>query len=272
MRITSISLAFAALFVTATLLLSPCYPTPELLAPRSPAPEAAGAQAAPPPLVPSTPMEAALDELRRRFPNQVVIGFEELFDPRPESEPQIDPGPADTNLEAALDRVRRVAPQYRVDLREDGLVHVYPAKGTADPVHLLDIRIKHFPMPQDHCLQAAMAGIDEPFSNYAPELEQFLIAHREAWDRAHRQVVRGYAGDILGDCYRSYASGPAYTNIIVREALNLLAVRSLKLSRREVEPIGPIYDRPAALSWKFRFRREPDADTGLGGVPLFQTF
>jgi hypothetical protein len=24
--------------------------------------------------------------------------------------------------------------------------------------------------------------------------------------------------------------------------------------------------------WKFRFRREADADTGLGGVPLFQTF
>jgi len=26
------------------------------------------------------------------------------------------------------------------------------------------------------------------------------------------------------------------------------------------------------VSWKFRFRREPDAATGLGGIPLFQTF
>ena len=32
-----------------------------------------------PATIPSTPMEAALDALRSRFPNQVVIGFEELW-------------------------------------------------------------------------------------------------------------------------------------------------------------------------------------------------
>jgi hypothetical protein len=58
----------------------------------------------------------------------------------------------------------------------------------------------------------------------------------------------------------------------VREALNLLAIRSLKVSRGEVQPNSPIYGKLVPVSWKFRFRREPDADTGLGGVPVFQTF
>jgi len=112
-------------------------------------------------------MEAALDELRRRFPNQFVIGFEELFDPRPESEPHIDLGPADTPFAAALERVRHIGPQYRVALLEGRLVHVYPAKETADPLHLLDLRIKEFLMPPDSCLASAIANIDQPVVNYA---------------------------------------------------------------------------------------------------------
>ena len=42
------------------------------------------------PIVTSTPIEKALDELRVRFPKDIVIGFEELFDPRPDREPQVD--------------------------------------------------------------------------------------------------------------------------------------------------------------------------------------
>ncbi|HME36213.1 MAG TPA: hypothetical protein VKF84_13335 [Candidatus Sulfotelmatobacter sp.] len=265
--------AFALLFLTATVLLDPCSPTPEL-APRPQASEVTSTQAVlpPPPLVPSTPMEAALDELRRRFPNQFVIGFEELFDPRPESEPHIDLGPADTTFAAALERVRRVAPQYRIDLLKGNLVHVYPAKTTADPIHLLDVRLAEFHMPQDSCLQTAIGGIDRIFDSYAPELAQLLFDRRAAWNRAHGQMVTGYAGDVLGNCVRSAAPGPAYSNITVREALNLLALRSLKVSRGEAEPVGQIHRKIEPISWKFRFRREPDADTGLGRVPLFQIF
>lgn len=273
MRAATISLTFAIFYLTATAaLLDPYLPILELHAQHSRAHGAARTQVAPlPPLVPSTPMEAALDELRRRFPNQVVIGFEELFDPRPESEPQIDLGPADITLVAALERVRRAASQYRVDLLEGGLVHVYPAKGTADPLHLLDVRIKDFVMPQDCCLGTALAGIDEPFHNYAPELGKLMFERKEAWGRAHGRPT-GYAGDILGYCYRRYAPGPTYRNITVREALNLMALRSLELSRKEVGPNGPIYGKLNPISWKFRFRREPDSDTGLVGVPVFQTF
>jgi hypothetical protein len=63
-----------------------------------------------------------------------------------------------------------------------------------------------------------------------------------------------------------------YRNITVRDALNLMARRSLRVSRGEVTPNGSICPPHKPLSWKFRFRREPDADSGLGGVPLFQTF
>src|SRR5271169_5645296 len=104
-----------------------------------------------------------------------------------------------------------------------------------------------------------------------PELAQLLVERRIAWNEAHGRPTR-YAGDILGYCYRTYAPGPAYFGITVREALNLMAVRSLKVSRGEVELNSTIYGKFEAVLWKFRFRREPNADTGLGGVPLFQTF
>src|SRR5215469_18618631 len=59
----------------------------------------------------STPMEAALDALRSRFPNQIVVGFEALWDVRPAREPQIDLGPTNSTLEQVLARIRRENPQ-----------------------------------------------------------------------------------------------------------------------------------------------------------------
>ena len=56
-------------------------------------------------IVTSTPIEKALDDLRARFPNSIVIGFEELFDPRPDSEPQVDLGPQGLALAQVLNRV-----------------------------------------------------------------------------------------------------------------------------------------------------------------------
>jgi hypothetical protein len=45
------------------------------------------------PITNSTPIEKVLEELRVRFPKDIVIGFEERFDPRPDREPQVDLGP-----------------------------------------------------------------------------------------------------------------------------------------------------------------------------------
>ena len=61
-------------------------------------------------------MDAALDALRSRFPNQVVIGFEELWDVRPQREPQIDLGPGNSTLEQVVARIRRENPKYRIEL------------------------------------------------------------------------------------------------------------------------------------------------------------
>src|SRR5260370_22913469 len=62
----------------------------------------------------STPIEKALDELRVRFPKDIVIGFEELFDPRPDREPQVDLGPPGLSLDQVLNHVRSVDPKYHV--------------------------------------------------------------------------------------------------------------------------------------------------------------
>ena len=67
--------------------------------------------------VPSTPMEAALDALRTRFPNQVVVAFEELRDTRPGGEPHVDLGPPDSSLKQVVDRIRHANPKYKVDLQ-----------------------------------------------------------------------------------------------------------------------------------------------------------
>jgi hypothetical protein len=220
-------------------------------------------------IVKSTPIEKALDELRARFPNRIVIGFEELFDPRPDKEPQIDLGPTGSSLAQVLNRIRIIDPKYRVELLQGGLVHVYPAKRKVDPVGLLDIQLREFSMPQDSCLDQAIENFDS--RGYARELTEFLGKREEAWDRKHGGQVSGVLGDTLGNCFPMAAPGPVYRHISVRDALNLMARRSLQVSRGDVTPNDP-YPPYKPLSWKFRFRREPDANTGLGGVPFFQAF
>ncbi len=93
--------------------------------------------------VPSTPIEAALDALRSRFSNQIVIGFEETFDVRPDRTPDVDLGPPNSTLQQVIDRIRHANPNYKIDLLRDGLLHVYPANETADPAGCLicDYRI-----------------------------------------------------------------------------------------------------------------------------------
>jgi len=224
--------------------------------------------------VPSTPMEAALDELRRRFPDQIVIGFEELFDPRPESEPQIDLGPSDATLEEVLSRIRLVDPKYRVELLEGNLVHVYPATRSADPSGLLDIRLHEFFLPPDDCLPQQMLNMDNPMASfsYTPELSAYVEQKKEAWYRARGKPF-GFAGDFMGDCEPAkHRREPIYHDITVREALNLMAVHSLQVARGEIPSSSPGWFKPKPISWKYRFRRDPTADTGLAGVPVFQAF
>jgi hypothetical protein len=230
-------------------------------------------------------MEASLDALRARYPDQMVIGFEELWDTRPDTPPQVDLGPPDASLESVLVRIRALNPTYKVELLEHRLLHVYPAHGTADPAHLLDIRLKRFRMPADHCLDEAIDDIAWHHvlvrGSYAPELSQFLLKKEREW--YHKQgkepPVEGVIAGQLGGCSpdpspdnEGVSVPTAYRNVTVREALNLMALRSLQLSRREAQPNDERSGPFKPISWKFRFRPEPDADTGLGGVPVFQTF
>jgi len=198
----------------------------------------------------STPIEKALRELRVRFSEKIVIGFEELREPRPEREPEIDLGPMDLPLEEVVNHVRSIDPKYHLELLHGGLIHVYPRSETADPVGLLDIWLREFVMPQDSCLGQAMEYIDDSFHGYAPELFQFLANRKYVWYREHGQQVPGTAGDILGNCTSPWALGPVYRNISVRRALNLMGIRSLRVSRGEVAQNDPSYRLYKPLSWK----------------------
>jgi hypothetical protein len=151
------------------------------------------------PIVTSTPIEKALDELRARFPNSVVISFEELSEPRPDKEPKVDLGPTGSSLDQVLNRVRSIDPKYHVEQLQGRLVHVYPVRQTADPVGLLDIRLGQFSMPQDSCLRQAIENIDA--RGYAPELSEFLAKRKRVWYSDHGLQVPGGVLDILGNCF-----------------------------------------------------------------------
>ena len=219
-------------------------------------------------------MEAAIDALRSRFPNQIVVGFEELWDVRPEAEPKADLGPANLTLQQVLERIRHQNPTYKVDLLPGGLVHIYPAFTTADPPGLLDLRLREFFLPPDNCVAQQFSYMDSPMAkfSYTPELSKYLGEHKMAWYQANGKVW-GIAGDFLGDCEpKNHRREPIYRNITVRQVLNLIAVRSLEVASGRSPSSGPAGFKPKPTSWRYRFRREPDADTGLGGVPVFQTF
>jgi hypothetical protein len=225
--------------------------------------------------VPSTSIEAALDALRSRFPNQIVIGFEETFDVRPDRTPDVDLGPLNSSLQQVIDRIRRANPKYKIDLLRDGLIHVYPANETSDPPGLLDLRLQQFVLPPDECIPQQMLNMDNPMGgfSYTPELGAYLWEHKVAWYREHGKEVGGIVGDFMGDCEPAHhRSGHIYQNISIRDALNLIAIRSLLTASGKVPSSAPSWFKPKPISWKYRFRREPDADTGLGGVPLFQSF
>lgn len=234
-------------------------------------------------------MEASLDDLRSRFPNELVIGFEELWDKRGDQE--INLGPLASTRQDVIKRIRALNPQYTVEHRTDGLVRVRPERETADPAHLLDVKLNTFRFPPDHCLQWAIEHFDRgiepgivlvlPPVSYAPELSELLIAKRREWYRKQGReapVPGGFAGGGLGSCdpvgsLPDTRTSRVYHNITVRDAMNLMVVRSLKLARKEVRSDDPGYwpaSRP--ISWKFRFRRDSQSDTGLGGVPVFQVF
>jgi hypothetical protein len=51
-----------------------------------------------------------------------------------------------------------------------------------------------------------------------------------------------------------------------------MAKRSLQVSREEVTSNSPVHAPYKPISWRFRFRHDSDSDTGLGGVPVYQTF
>jgi hypothetical protein len=120
-----------------------------------------------------------------------------------------------------------------------------------------------------------MLYMDSPMGSfsYTPELSSYLLEHKRSWYRAHGKQEQGIAGDFLGDCVPAdHRHEPIYHNISVREALNLMSIRSLQVAIGHFPTNGPAGFKAKPMSWRYRFRREPDADTGLAGVPIFQSF
>ena len=82
------------------------------------------------------------------------------------------------------------------------------------------------------------------------------------------------AGDFLGDCEPAHhRHEPIYRNTTVREALNLMAIRSLQVASGQLPTIalpGAKRNPSRGSTASAVILRQTPA--GLGGVPIIQTF
>jgi hypothetical protein len=144
-----------------------------------------------------------------------VVGFEELWDARPLTEPQVNLGPSDSSLKHVLDRIRQANPQYKLDLLEGGLVHVYPAHGTADPLGSLDIRLSEFFLPPGDCIPPQINSHGQLLCrSFTPELSEYLSRKKPEWNQKHGSQPFDIVGDSMGD-WANYNS--AATRLVLRE-------------------------------------------------------
>ena len=153
-------------------------------------------------------------------------------------------------------------------------MHVYPADDTADPAGPLDLRLREFFLPPDDCMAQQLLTMDGyGYFSYTPELSTYLWEHKLAWYRAHGKEPGGVIGDFLGDCEpANHRQKPIYHDITIRDALNLMAVRFLQVARGQLPTNRSDMGKHKPISWKYRFRHDPAADTGLGGVPILHMF
>ena len=119
--------------------------------------------------------------------------------------------------------------------------------------------------PQHQCLKLRLRGI-RAFSTH---LEPGGALASASWGN----LLEFQCGD--GNCPSRFRTPAGQAGQLRKNGAVGLSVRrseSVLLRNDFYARVVTIYPPYKPLSWKFRFRREPDADTGLGGVPLFQTF
>lgn len=208
-------------------------------------------------------MENALRELRRQDYTKILIGFEKVPHRRGEEEKRVSVDLVDTSVGEVLERLCEADPRYTYEVFDGLLVNVLPRGAKNDRNNLLNMLISRFSVHGAY----TPGGVIHSVTEFSPELREYL-REREREYYAEKGILPGSPG-AMGRGNLTPQFDLDLENTTVREILNAIVLYSLRMYR-EGKPDATGW-KPPPTSWMYEFVIKPDAPTGLGGIPRWQT-
>ncbi|MGH9862042.1 MAG: hypothetical protein ACRD35_01315 [Candidatus Acidiferrales bacterium] len=208
-------------------------------------------------------MEEALRELRRKDYTKVLIGFEKIPHRQREEENRISVGEANTSVGEVLERLCEADPRYTYEVIDGILINVLPRGAKNERNNLLNMLISRFSVHGAY----TSGGVIQSVAEFSPELRKYL-REKEHEYYAAKGIFPGSPG-VMSRGNMTPQFHLDLENKTVRQVLNDVVLYSLLLYR-ESSPDATGW-KPPPTSWIYEFVVDPDAATGLGGVPRWDT-
>jgi hypothetical protein len=209
-------------------------------------------------------MEEALRLLRRKDYSRILIGFEKVSGkPNTKEDNSITLELKDTHIADVLNALCQADPRYTYQVIQGVLINVFPKGSMEDSHNLLNRPVGRFSVHGDYPAQGVIKGIGD----LVPELRAHLREKREEYF-AKKGIVPGSpgaigTGNMPSEFHLKFEGGT------VRDVLNAVVLHSLR--RYQDATPDPTGWRTPPTSWKYEFTIDPDAPTGLGGIPSWDT-
>jgi hypothetical protein len=206
--------------------------------------------------VEKTDMEGALKQLRQLEP-RILIGFEKLPQFKGVKETSITLELAHTTVGETLNLLCVQDARYIYELVNGNLINVFPVGAKADNSNLLNLFCKK---ARIH-VRRAPGAVVQNIRRYIPELDDYLEmkakAHSLQTGIKYGTVGVEMHGNMDPDIHLELE------NLTVRDVLNRLVLHSIPIFQKlRWDPQG----------WKYEFIIDPEAATGLGGYPSWDSF
>lgn len=209
-------------------------------------------------------MEGALRALRQKDFSRILIGFESIARRRDEKIESLSLSLTNATVGEILDQLCRQSREYTYEITDGSIIHVHPVRAQSDPPGLLDLKISEISIEANILPAAIIVRIGE----LAPELASNLDAKKSEY-YATRHIIPGSPGAI-GHGNMDPQTNLHLRNMTVREILNSIVLYSVQL-RNQTPADSHGYKLPTA-SWIYEFIIDPNAPTGLGGIPRWIAF
>ena len=209
-------------------------------------------------------MEEALRTLRQYDFARILIGFEKIVHREGEKTESLSLSTNSATVGQILEQLCQQSKQYQYEVIQGGIIYVHPAHADSDPLGLLNIKITDFSVEGKMAPAAIILRIGE----LAPELASYLNA-KESEYYSRRGLVLGFPGAILHGNMDPEVN-LHLQNMTVRAILHAIVLYSRQLSDQTPADIGG--NKIPPTSWIYEFVLNPEAPTGLGGIPRWVAF